>query len=189
MFRLTSKKTFLRGAICASSIFAFSQMKRNFAKFDIMQDGGRIMMEDHFGDSNYQHKLKNRTQHVQEILDDNNFDLLIVGGGATGAGTALGASAAGLRSLVIDSHDFSAGASSKSSKLIHGGVRYLEKVFAFDFSGIKDRLENYELVKEASMERERLINNAPHLTRYLPIVLPTTNVVAAIYYYVLLQIK
>ncbi len=87
------------------------------------------------------------------------YDLLIVGGGITGAGIARDASMRGYRVALIDKGDFASGTSSKSSKLVHGGVRYMEQ---FEFG----------LVYEASRERRTLMLIAPHLVRPLPFIFP-----------------
>ncbi|GAA6059917.1 hypothetical protein JCM10212_005300 [Sporobolomyces blumeae] len=97
---------------------------------------------------------------------DGEFDLLIVGGGATGAGVALDAASRGLRVAVVERDDFSSGTSSKSTKLVHGGVRYLQKaVFELDY-------EQYKLVREALHERKTFLHIAPYLSHALPIMLP-----------------
>lgn len=94
------------------------------------------------------------------------FDILIIGGGATGAGAALDAASRGLRVALIEADDLSSATSSRSTKLIHGGVRYLEKaVKEFDRS-------QFHLVRDALRERAVLIRNAPHLARPLPLVTP-----------------
>jgi glycerol-3-phosphate dehydrogenase len=67
------------------------------------------------------------TKDVKETDEDDVFDLLIVGGGATGAGTALDAASRGLKVACVERDDFASGTSSKSTKLVHGGVRYLQK--------------------------------------------------------------
>ena len=69
--------------------------------------------------------FKTREQHIEEIKSNPNYDILVIGGGASGAGVAIDASTRGLRTLVIEREDFGSGTSSKSTKLIHGGVRYL----------------------------------------------------------------
>lgn len=94
-----------------------------------------------------------------EALTDRTFDLLIVGGGITGAGVALDASLRGLRVALIDKGDFASGTSSVSSKLVHGGLRYLEHA-------------GFHLVYEALHERGRLLHNACHLVRPLRFILP-----------------
>lgn len=94
-----------------------------------------------------------------ERLRNEQFDVLVVGGGITGAGVALDAAARGLRTALIDQSDFAAGTSSKSSKLIHGGLRYLQQ-------------GDVALVYEALHERQRLLRNAPHLVRMLPFMIP-----------------
>ncbi|KAM0756372.1 DAO-domain-containing protein [Meredithblackwellia eburnea MCA 4105] len=94
------------------------------------------------------------------------FDLLIVGGGATGAGVALDAASRGLKVALVERDDFSSGTSSKSTKLVHGGVRYLQKaVFELDY-------EQYKLVREALHERKTFLHTAPYLSHPLPIMLP-----------------
>ena len=87
------------------------------------------------------------------------FDLAIIGGGINGAGIARDAAGRGLRVLLVEQNDLASGTSSKSTKLIHGGLRYLE-FYAF------------RLVREALIEREVLIRIAPHLTRPMRFVLP-----------------
>jgi glycerol-3-phosphate dehydrogenase len=98
----------------------------------------------------------------QESLDKVSteaFDLLIIGGGITGAGTALDAALRGLRVALVEKRDFAAGTSSRSTKLIHGGLRYLEH---FDF----------RLVREGLHERFILAKIAPQLVRPFPFVIP-----------------
>jgi glycerol-3-phosphate dehydrogenase len=94
------------------------------------------------------------------------YDLLIIGAGATGAGIALDAVTRGLKVAIVDRDDFSAGTSSKSTKLVHGGVRYLEKaVMNLDYSQL-------QLVMEALHERKTFLRISPHLSSSLPILLP-----------------
>ncbi|KAK7428769.1 mitochondrial glycerol-3-phosphate dehydrogenase [Neonectria magnoliae] len=105
------------------------------------------------------------------------YDMLIIGGGATGAGVALDAATRGLKVAVVERDDFSSGTSSKSTKLVHGGVRYLEKaVWNLDYS-------QYELVKEALKERKYFLQTAPHLSSWLPIMLPLDKWWKAPYYW------
>nr|POF10135.1 glycerol-3-phosphate dehydrogenase, mitochondrial [Quercus suber] len=94
------------------------------------------------------------------------YDLLIIGGGATGTGIALDAASRGLKVALVERDDFASGTSSKSTKLVHGGVRYLEKaVFELDYN-------QYKLVKEALRERRYFLDTAPHLSSWLPIMIP-----------------
>src|SRR3954468_2453373 len=92
-------------------------------------------------------------------LADERFDVLVIGGGITGAGVALDAASRGLRTALIERDDFASGTSSKSSKLVHGGIRYLQQ-------------GEVELVYEALAERQRLLRNAPHLVKVLPFLIP-----------------
>jgi len=95
-----------------------------------------------------------------EKLKSHEFDILVIGGGVVGSGIALDAAARGLSVALVESDDFAAGTSSRSSKLIHGGLRYLEQ---FDF----------KLVREALHEREMMITEqAPHLVKPLSFVYP-----------------
>lgn len=94
------------------------------------------------------------------------FDLLIIGGGATGAGSALDGATRGLKVALVEKDDFAAGTSSRSTKLVHGGVRYLEKAFKeLDY-------EQYKLVREALHERATFLKIAPFISKPLPIMLP-----------------
>ena len=98
-------------------------------------------------------------QRHPSSLADGPFDLLVIGGGCTGAGVALDAATRGLRVALVDKGDFASATSSASSKLVHGGLRYLEH-------------GHLGLVYEALAERGRLLRNAPHLVRPLHFVLP-----------------
>jgi glycerol-3-phosphate dehydrogenase len=98
-------------------------------------------------------------QRDVSALTGERFDLLILGGGITGAGVALDAVLRGFRVALIDKGDFASGTSSASSKLVHGGLRYLEH-------------GGFHLVHEALHERGRLLHNAPHLVHPLRFVIP-----------------
>jgi glycerol-3-phosphate dehydrogenase len=107
-----------------------------------------------------------RHQHLQKLKDGDTFDLLVIGGGATGCGVALDAATRGLKVALIEKNDFSEGTSSRSTKLVHGGVRYLEMA-------VKklDRVQ-YNLVKDGLRERGILLKNAQHLSNRLPLITP-----------------
>ena len=92
-------------------------------------------------------------------LADEDFDVLVIGGGVTGAGVALDAASRGLRTALVEKGDFASGTSSKSSKMIHGGIRYLQQ-------------REFRLVYENLSERQRLLDNAPHLVTPLPFLIP-----------------
>ena len=93
-------------------------------------------------------------------LERDSFDLVVVGGGITGAGVALDAASRGYSVALLERSDFAAGTSSRSSKLIHGGLRYLQN---FDLG----------LVREALLERSLLVKLAPHLVKPLPLLVPS----------------
>ncbi len=96
---------------------------------------------------------------LQNIVSGDTWDLAVVGGGATGIGVAVDAAARGYRVVLLEQSDFGKGTSSRSTKLVHGGVRYLQQ-------------GNISLVMEALKERGLLLRNAPHLVHDLPFVVP-----------------
>jgi glycerol-3-phosphate dehydrogenase len=99
-----------------------------------------------------------RTEAIA-ALTEHEFDVVVVGGGITGAGVALDAAARGYSVALVEKTDYAAGTSSRSSKLVHGGLRYLQK---FDLG----------LVREALLERQLMVKLAPHLVRPLQLVVP-----------------
>lgn len=116
-------------------------------------------------------RVKSRDEQIaalkrSSLSKEEEYDVLVVGAGATGTGVALDAATRGLKVALVERDDFSSGTSSKSTKLVHGGVRYLEKaVWNLDYA-------QYELVKEALKERKYFLQTAPHLSSWLPIMLP-----------------
>lgn len=102
----------------------------------------------------------NRDVFLQRLRDRHQpWDIAVVGGGATGIGLAVDAASRGYSVVLLEQHDFGKGTSSRSTKLVHGGVRYLQQ-------------GNVSLVMEALKERGLLLRNAPHLVRELPFVVP-----------------
>ncbi|ORY64241.1 FAD dependent oxidoreductase-domain-containing protein [Pseudomassariella vexata] len=125
--------------------------------------------------------IKTRDEQLAELKKstaaNEEYDVLVIGGGATGAGVALDAVTRGLKVAMVERDDFSSGTSSKSTKLVHGGVRYLEKaVWNLDY-------DQYKLVKEALKERKYFLQTAPHLSSWLPIMLPLDKWWKAPYYW------
>ena len=100
-----------------------------------------------------------RKEILQHLAQPHQYDLAIIGGGATGLGVALDAAARGLSVILLESADFAKGTSSRSTKLVHGGVRYLAQ-------------GNISLVHEALLERSTLLHNAPHLAQPLAFLMP-----------------
>ncbi|KAL9265642.1 Glycerol-3-phosphate dehydrogenase SDP6, mitochondrial-like protein [Drosera capensis] len=114
--------------------------------------------------------------------EKNPLDILVIGGGATGCGVALDAATRGLRVGLVEREDFSSGTSSRSTKLVHGGVRYLEKaVFNLDYGQLK-------LVFHALRERKQVIDNAPHLCHSLPCMTPCFEWFEVVYYWMGLKL-
>jgi glycerol-3-phosphate dehydrogenase len=109
-------------------------------------------------------------------LQNEEFDICIIGGGASGAGCALDARLRGLKVALIEKEDFAAETSSKSTKLIHGGVRYLEQAFKnFDFAQLKQ-------VRHGLEERHTVLANAPHLARPLALMTPVFSWIEGAYF-------
>ncbi|CAH0557804.1 unnamed protein product [Brassicogethes aeneus] len=113
----------------------------------------------------FKRHLPTRDEQIKSLKTES-FDVLIIGGGATGSGCALDAQTRGLKTALIEADDFASGTSSRSTKLIHGGVRYLQKAI------MQLDIEQYRMVKEALHERASMLESAPHLAHPLPIMLP-----------------
>ncbi|MFZ6024771.1 MAG: FAD-dependent oxidoreductase [Bacteroidota bacterium] len=101
----------------------------------------------------------NRSTQLQQLKEDILWNMVVIGGGATGLGIAVDAASRGYKVLLVEQSDFGKGTSSRSTKLVHGGVRYLEH-------------GNIKLVKEALRERGWLLKNAPHLTSVQAFIIP-----------------
>jgi glycerol-3-phosphate dehydrogenase len=101
----------------------------------------------------------NRYEHISKLKSTKEFDICIIGGGATGLGIAVDAASRGYKTILLEKHDFAKGTSSRSTKLVHGGVRYLQQ-------------GNIKLVLEALKERGLLLKNAPHLVKNQSFVIP-----------------
>ncbi|MEO2128339.1 MAG: glycerol-3-phosphate dehydrogenase/oxidase [Christiangramia sp.] len=117
----------------------------------------------------------NRESALRKLKENAKWDIIIIGGGATGLGVALDASSRGLKTLLLERSDFANGTSSRSTKLAHGGVRYLAQ-------------GNIALVKEALKERGLMLKNAPHLVHLLPFVIPSYKWWEKFYYGIGLKI-
>lgn len=116
-----------------------------------------------------------RSVLINQLAGGDTYDLAVIGGGATGLGVALDAAARGFSVLLVESHDFAKGSSSRATKLVHGGVRYLAQ-------------GNISLVREALHERSTLLANAPHLAQPLAFVMPSYKFWEAPFYGVGLKI-
>ncbi|GAB3014222.1 glycerol-3-phosphate dehydrogenase/oxidase [Niabella terrae] len=103
--------------------------------------------------------LLNRDSAIESLRQQNQWDLLVIGGGATGLGVALDAVSRGYKTLLVEQSDFAKGTSSRSTKLVHGGVRYLAQ-------------GDLKLVREACIERGLLQKNAPHLVKNQTFIIP-----------------
>jgi glycerol-3-phosphate dehydrogenase len=110
--------------------------------------------------------MKSRTEELDNIVD-REFQLCVIGGGATGSACALDAQLRGIPTVLLEAADFAGGTSSAATKIIHGGVRYLEQA-------IKDAdFQEYHVLVRALHERVRMMENAPHLTRRLEFLVPS----------------
>lgn len=110
-----------------------------------------------------------RENKFEQLHNESEFDFVIIGGGATGLGCAVDAASRGYKTLLVEKYDFTKGTSSRSTKLVHGGVRYLAQ-------------GNIHLVREALLERGRMLRNAPHVCHTLGFVVPVYNYRDKFYY-------
>src|SRR5215468_1885674 len=109
-------------------------------------------------------------------LEFESYDVCVIGAGATGAGCALDAQTRGLRTALVDAGDFASRTSSASTKLAHGGVRYLEQAFKEIDPG------QLKVVREALRERQRMLQNAPHLAHPCCFLVPCFSWFERFYY-------
>ena len=118
--------------------------------------------------------MRKREETLARVSTDF-YDLCVIGGGATGAGCALDAQLRGLKTVLVDRGDFGCATSTASTKLIHGGLRYLElAVKEFDFA-------QYRVVRTALRERSLMMRNAPYLTRSRLLAVPCHSLAQALY--------
>ncbi len=113
--------------------------------------------------------IPNRDELLREAGAGGEWDYIVVGGGATGLGTALEAASRGYRTLLLEAQDFAKATSSRSTKLVHGGVRYLQQ-------------GNVKLVLEALRERGRMLHNAPHLAHRQAFIVPAYSILDLPFY-------
>jgi glycerol-3-phosphate dehydrogenase len=109
---------------------------------------------------------------------DKIYDILVIGGGASGAGVALDAASRGLSVAVIDKNDFGAATSSRSTKLAHGGVRYLEQMI----KGEGNRRTSFHLLKEALVERSYFLDCNPYMNKEIKIVIPDSSLLRTLFW-------
>ncbi|XP_006125720.1 glycerol-3-phosphate dehydrogenase, mitochondrial [Pelodiscus sinensis] len=173
-FRKIVKGTALIGGGAIATVFGLSQLseyrnKHGNSMYVQAAEPVNIPMKNSF---------PSRDDQLLALQNTSEFDVLVIGGGATGCGCALDAVTRGLKTALVERDDFSSGTSSRSTKLIHGGVRYLQKaIMRLDF-------EQYRMVKEALHERANLLEIAPHLSGPLPIMLPVYKWWQLPYYWV-----
>uniref|UniRef100_A0A8C3K513 Glycerol-3-phosphate dehydrogenase n=1 Tax=Calidris pygmaea TaxID=425635 RepID=A0A8C3K513_9CHAR len=161
-FQKAVKGTALIGGGAIATVFGlsqFSQYRNKHGAFVRVQAAEAVTVP-------IKNDFPTREEQILALKTTGEFDVLVIGGGATGCGCALDAVTRGLKTALLERDDFSSGTSSRSTKLIHGGVRYLQKaIMKLDF-------EQYKMVKEALEERANLLEIAPHLSAPLPIMLP-----------------
>uniref|UniRef100_A0A3P8TN69 Glycerol-3-phosphate dehydrogenase, mitochondrial n=1 Tax=Amphiprion percula TaxID=161767 RepID=A0A3P8TN69_AMPPE len=161
-FRKALKRTAVVGGGAVAAAFGLSQfIEYRKTQARLAHVAAEAELKVPFAD-----ELPTRQAQLAALRNTEEFDVLVVGGGATGAGCALDAVTRNLKTALVERNDFSSGTSSRSTKLIHGGVRYLQKaIMQLDY-------EQYMMVKEALHERANLLEIAPHLSAPLPIMLP-----------------
>ncbi|XP_054915129.1 glycerol-3-phosphate dehydrogenase, mitochondrial isoform X2 [Poeciliopsis prolifica] len=161
-YRRTLKQAAVVGGVAVTTVFGLSQLigyRKKQAQLVRVAAEAELKVP-------FANELPSREAQLAALQGTPEFDVLIVGGGATGAGCALDAVTRNLKTALVERNDFSSGTSSRSTKLIHGGVRYLQKAI------MKLDYEQYMMVKEALHERANLLEIAPHLSGPLPIMLP-----------------
>lgn len=122
-----------------------------------------------------QPRLLNRISSLKQLADGLTYDIVVIGGGATGLGVAVDAATRGLKVALLEQHDFAKGTSSRSTKLVHGGVRYLA-------------MGDFKLVHDALRERGIIFANAPHVTHSQPFVIPCYSFFSKLKYLVGLKL-
>ncbi|KAH3898966.1 probable Glycerol-3-phosphate dehydrogenase, mitochondrial [Saccharomycodes ludwigii] len=173
LFSSQRKKLLLTAVTAATAVTLYSCSSKNSIRNDVLETAAAIEAIDK--------KIvapPARNDLLNKISKTNQFDVLIIGGGATGTGSAVDASTRGLNVALLEMNDFASGTSSKSTKMAHGGVRYLEKAF-WELS--KSQLD---LVIEALNERAHMLHTAPHLCKILPIMIPVYQYWQVPYFYV-----
>uniref|UniRef100_F7EKB3 Glycerol-3-phosphate dehydrogenase n=1 Tax=Xenopus tropicalis TaxID=8364 RepID=F7EKB3_XENTR len=171
-FRNVVRGTLLIGGGAVATVFGLSHLTDKRKASITSVEAAELIK------SSTQNELPSREAQLLTLQKTKEFDVLVIGGGATGCGCALDAVSRGLKTALVERDDFSSGTSSRSTKLIHGGVRYLQKaIMNFD-------IEQYKLVKEALHERANLLEIAPHLSAPLPIMLPVYKWWQLPYYWV-----
>jgi len=130
-------------------------------------------------------RIPSRDEQLARLKSGEEFDVLVVGGGCTGSGTALDAATRGLETALIERGDFGNETSSRSTKLIWAGIRYIAtafssllrwKNFTRPVEAAKDFKSEFDMVMNAHHERRILLENNPHLTYWVPIAIPITKV-------------
>jgi glycerol-3-phosphate dehydrogenase len=119
--------------------------------------------------------IMNRTDNVKRLLSEE-FDVLVIGGGAVGCGCAVDAQLRGMKTALIERDDFGAGTSGRSTKLVHGGIRYLEHAVK------KLSRRQFQLVRTALGERWTMLQSAPHLVRPISFIVPVYSGFQKLYY-------
>ncbi|KAM8871458.1 glycerol-3-phosphate dehydrogenase, mitochondrial isoform 1-T2 [Synchiropus picturatus] len=161
-FRKVLKRTAIIGGGAVATVFGLSQLieyRKTQARLAHVAAEAELKVP-------FANEFPSRQSQLAALRDTEEFDVLVIGGGATGAGCALDAVTRNLKTALVERSDFSSGTSSRSTKLIHGGVRYLQKAI------MKLDYEQYMMVKEALHERANLLEIAPHVSSALPIMLP-----------------
>lgn len=127
---------------------------------------------------NFQKEKHSRTFLIEKAKTEV-FDMIIIGGGSSGAGVLQAASEKGLKVCLIEKYDFASGTSSKSTKIAHGGIRYLEEMFY-----LKSPIEKFLLVKEALSERDTILKSGSFINNQVELSILHNNIFMAYYYYI-----
>ncbi|KAI8813018.1 FAD dependent oxidoreductase-domain-containing protein [Cladochytrium replicatum] len=151
--------------------------RRFFARSPLLTEASAASADAQFLGGTDPPSRKQLIERLKASTEENPFDLLVIGAGATGAGCAVDAATRGLSVSMVERDDFASGTSSRSTKLVHGGVRYLQKaIMELDY-------EQFKLVTEALHERAYFLKTAPYLSYQLPIMLPVYQLWKIPYYW------
>ncbi|EGT34046.1 hypothetical protein CAEBREN_24119 [Caenorhabditis brenneri] len=154
-------------AITSAGTFALWNSRVGLAKIHEASKYDKELLKD----------LPSRESLVDSLKKEKQFDVLVIGGGSAGAGVALDAQTRGLKTAMVEYGDYCCGTSSKSSKLLHGGVKYLE-------TALKEfHYEQYKIVQEGLNERINVMKAAPFLSHSFPVLVPTYKWWQSIYYW------
>lgn len=165
------------GALKGASDFKLSRYRYNDKK-QINNDLSSEIFEKRSVITESSDTIEERRKKLVDKLENTNYDLVIIGGGCSGSGALNSAVNRGMKVCLIEKHDFSSGTSSRSTKIAHGGIRYLQEAVKLNYP-----IENFNLVYETLKERNNILKAGPFLNNIVKISIHEKNPFLAYYYY------